>query len=320
MNFLLPHGHKPAIYRHSTPWRYHIYRMAAARPTYEQNSFGDFFVQVITCKGFHIQLNVFHITKKACLHPFTRKGVITIHFMLKGHIRCLLRGFGEVRLTEGLYHLFYVPGGIQHKAWFEKGEYLSFHIDLSGRYLKKLAGKYSELQEVTDKTAHHSAKGVQQHKARITPRIRGLIEEIMHCPEEEPDKSWYLDARIRELLLLYVQDMPDEKEASSKTAERLEALKEYILTHLDEVHTIALLAERSKMSESAFRRHFTSHFGKSLRSFLLHARMEAAMDLLLHSDMPVGNIADAVGYHDFSSFSRAFKRYFGDSPGHFRRH
>lgn len=320
MNFFLPRNHKPAIYRHITPWRYHHYRMAAARPTYEQNSFGDFFVQVVVCKGFHIQLNLFHILKKVCLYPFTPRGVITMHFMLKGHIHCLLRGFGEVWLTEGLYHLFYVPGGVRHKAWFEKGDYLSFHIDLSRQYLKRLAAKYAELQEVADKTAHHSAKGVQQHEARITPRIRGIIKEIRRCPEEEPDKSWYLDIRIRELLLLYVQDMPHKKGALPQRVKRLEEMKAYILSHLDQVHTIALLAKRVKMSESTFRRQFTNHFGQPLRSFLFHARMEAAMDILLHSDMPVGNIADAVGYHDFSNFSRAFKKYFGHPPGHFRGH
>jgi AraC-like DNA-binding protein/translation initiation factor IF-1 len=302
------------------PPHYFPYRIRAATSYYYRNGFGDFFVQIIAGRGFRIQFNIFDILKKKCLYPYTSRPVITLHFMLKGDVHCFLNGFGEAWLKEGRYHLFYIPGKVRNKVWFTKGDYVSFHIDLSPRFLKKLAIKYPELKEVTEKALRHSSEGIQQHPAQITREIIHLIEEIRNCPEkEEPDKSWYLEIRIRELMRLYLLDMPDKTILHPTAVKRLEEIKEYILVHLDRPHTTTELARLWKLNESTLRRQFTSYFGKPLRAFLLSARMEAAMEQLLHTDIPIGNIADTAGYTDFSNFSRAFKKYFQHPPRFFRK-
>lgn len=47
-------------------------------------------------------------------------------------------------------------------------------------------------------------------------------------------------------------------------------------------------------------------------------RKTLAVDLLLHSDLPVSRIAWRLGYQDPSNFGRAFRTWFGVSPGRFR--
>ncbi|MFB2118735.1 helix-turn-helix domain-containing protein [Parapedobacter sp. 2B3] len=44
----------------------------------------------------------------------------------------------------------------------------------------------------------------------------------------------------------------------------------------------------------------------------------AARTRLLESDMPISRIADLAGYSSLSSFSTAFKRYWGSSPKQIR--
>ncbi len=47
-------------------------------------------------------------------------------------------------------------------------------------------------------------------------------------------------------------------------------------------------------------------------------RKSLAMDLLRHSDLPVSRIAWRLGYRDPSNFGRAFRGWFGISPGRYR--
>ena len=46
--------------------------------------------------------------------------------------------------------------------------------------------------------------------------------------------------------------------------------------------------------------------------------MEKARALLTHTDLPVQQVAEQVGYGDVSAFSRRFTRHVGLSPRRFR--
>lgn len=321
MEFLLSARHSlAATVMREAPVRYARYRIRAAMCRYFKNGFGNFFIQIIAGKGFSVQFSIFQILKKKCLYPFTALPVITLHFMLKDNVRCFLKGFGEVWLREGLYHLFYVPGKVRHRAWFEPGEYHSFHIELSSRYLLRLSDKYPEINEALNRLRQHSSSGIQQHAAFITPRIRNIIEEMFQCPPEEPEKSVYLESRILQLLLLYVQDGPVQNVLLSH--HDLGLMKDavaYINAHLDYPHTIHSLSRQYGLSEIAFRRHFRQYTGKSFGSFLTDIRMNTAMHLLTATPLSIRKIAATVGYWELSNFDRAFRKKFGNSPHYYRK-
>ncbi|TAM97040.1 MAG: AraC family transcriptional regulator [Chitinophagaceae bacterium] len=302
------------------PPHYFPHRIRAATPYYFKNGFGDFFVQIITGRGFSVQFNIFDILKKKCLYPYTSRPVITLHFMLKGDVHCFLNGFGEAWLREGLYHLFYVPGKVRHRAWFEPGAYHSFHIDLSPQYLRRLSARYPEVKEALDRWRQHSISGLQQHTARITREVAHLIEELKHCPyQEEPDKSWYLETRIRELLRLYVHDMPTEERLLSLIGSRMEKIKYYIDSRLKEHLTIPGVAKHFHIGSTTFKRWFVRYFGKPFHQYLLEQRMQYAQTLLQDTDRPISDIAEETGYSDTASFSHAFTRYTKHAPGYYRQ-
>ena len=64
-------------------------------------------------------------------------------------------------------------------------------------------------------------------------------------------------------------------------------------------------------------KHFKLATGKAIRQYVTELRMHKAQSLLTHTDMPVSVVANAVGYADFSAFSRRFKATFSRSPKHF---
>ncbi|QDK35721.1 MULTISPECIES: AraC family transcriptional regulator [Sphingomonadaceae] len=83
--------------------------------------------------------------------------------------------------------------------------------------------------------------------------------------------------------------------------------------------TILNLAERAKMSRSAFINRFTRVTGQKPNEFVTSMRMMQAMELLEKSGTPIAHIATEMGYSSEASFTRAFHRWFKVTPGTVRR-
>jgi transcriptional regulator GlxA family with amidase domain len=78
------------------------------------------------------------------------------------------------------------------------------------------------------------------------------------------------------------------------------------------------LARRLATSPRQMRRSFAEAGGTSFRSCLLEARMERAAELLASTDLPVAEIARAVGYSGPSQFTKAFRRAYDATPSEHR--
>lgn len=82
--------------------------------------------------------------------------------------------------------------------------------------------------------------------------------------------------------------------------------------------TLEEVAQRIATSPRQLQRVFTEHAGQGFRSYLRQLRLTNAAELLVGTDLSVGEIADAVGYGDASQFTKAFRRVYGTSPSRYR--
>jgi AraC-like DNA-binding protein len=82
--------------------------------------------------------------------------------------------------------------------------------------------------------------------------------------------------------------------------------------------TMADLATRSALSRSAFFDRFTRVIGMSPMGYLMAWRMALAKDLL-RERVGLAEVAERVGYGSQSTFSTAFARHVGQSPGRYAR-
>lgn len=83
--------------------------------------------------------------------------------------------------------------------------------------------------------------------------------------------------------------------------------------------TLELLAREVGVSRSVLALRFRASMGDTPLSYLRTVRMQRAMRLLSESDATLERVASEVGYHDAFSFSKAFKKVVGVSPGEFRK-
>jgi AraC-like DNA-binding protein len=74
------------------------------------------------------------------------------------------------------------------------------------------------------------------------------------------------------------------------------------------------LANKARMSASAFHRAFKEITSDAPMQYLKKIRLTRARDLIVQENLKAYIAADKVGYESSSQFSREFKRYFGQSP------
>jgi len=96
-----------------------------------------------------------------------------------------------------------------------------------------------------------------------------------------------------------------------------------VMRHIDErlgqPIGVAELAEGVGFSPSHFSRCFKSSFGVAPRGYVIRRRLERAKSLMLHTRLPLCQIAMDCGFSDQAHMSRTFRAIVGSSPNRWRR-
>lgn len=94
-------------------------------------------------------------------------------------------------------------------------------------------------------------------------------------------------------------------------------LCDYINNHLDEDLSLETLAAFFYVSKYHISHVFKENMGISLHQYILKKRLQASKNGIL-SGTPFSQIIYQYGFHDYTSFYRAFKKEFGLSPTEFK--
>jgi AraC family L-rhamnose operon transcriptional activator RhaR len=94
---------------------------------------------------------------------------------------------------------------------------------------------------------------------------------------------------------------------------------QYLRDNLGRRFEVRDVAAQVNLSERQLRRVFHDFSGTSILAYLTNLRIERATQLLLNTDMPIKQVAAAVGYPDTHYFTTLFGREKGVTPAAFRR-
>lgn len=92
----------------------------------------------------------------------------------------------------------------------------------------------------------------------------------------------------------------------------------YIEDHLSSDMSVLELAKMCCVSETFFRRLFKKYSGVSPVEYKNRIRISKAKQLLISSELTVGEIADVLGFYDMAYFCRTFNEKTGVSPKEYR--
>ena len=146
--------------------------------------------------------------------------------------------------------------------------------------------------------------------------------------ETEPYQSLLARREIELLLIRMAQAVGNGQEVVSlpRSAQRdeekiriLQPVLSYIDAHYAEPLHRRDLAQMIHVSPCYLSILFRTVLGFSLVDYITDTRMKRAKSLLHHTDTPIGQVIEEVGYDSPSLFYRKFSEYFGQSPGEYRK-
>ncbi|MGH9844109.1 MAG: AraC family transcriptional regulator [Blastocatellia bacterium] len=168
-------------------------------------------------------------------------------------------------------------------------------------HIRGYRGRTSEWLELTLKLLANEARQARQGSEAILTRLSDVVfvQAVRAWIEEQPeDQGGWLGA------------LRDPK---------IGAALALIHREPERTWSVASLSSEVGMSRSLFAARFTAKVGQAPLSYLTRWRMQLAADLLRDGQLTVREVAGRAGYESEPSFSKAFKRQFGVSPGAYRR-
>ena len=101
--------------------------------------------------------------------------------------------------------------------------------------------------------------------------------------------------------------------------DRIARSMEWVAGHLTAAVTVGGLARLAHMSERSYVRHFVRAAGVSPIRWVNERRVQASLELLETTDLPVETVAAAVGFDSPVTFRQHFGRSMGTPPSAYRR-
>lgn len=100
---------------------------------------------------------------------------------------------------------------------------------------------------------------------------------------------------------------------------RINRVFEFIDKNLEQNLSLNMLSKIAFFSPFHFHRVFKFVTGETLNEYVTRLRIEKSALDLLHKNITLTHIAHKYGFGDNSSYSKAFKKYFGVSPTQFKK-
>ena len=152
----------------------------------------------------------------------------------------------------------------------------------------------------------------------LQERLKDLLPEIEQTLQNEHFGNPVLRNALFTQFMIYINRIflrtsssPDKKTYSSDT--QVEQLLKYINRNLSENLSIDQLANRFFFSKYHMMRKFKNETGYTIHNYITSKRLLMARSFISQG-MPVMKAAQASGFHDYTTFVRAYKKQFGKAP------
>lgn len=206
--------------------------------------------------------------------------------------------------------VFLFPGDFGNMSASEDCSFLiiSFHVDV---------GNYHHLFFRLNSAGVYRSPAIAAAGAAL---LGAFVPESANPLRFSPRQYGALAVFLAELMEQPELCAPFHRPAPEYADWKLNSLLARMDAAAPELLPIQTLAEEMQMSEKYFIQYFRKQIGITPGQYMNRLRMEYAAQLLTDTSLPLEAAAQKLGYADRYSFSKAFRKYYGEAPGAFRSH
>lgn len=280
------------------------------------------------CPDFCIRhSNYFLSTDMGWQGPGASDGLRVLQFVLHHSLYYRLEGDRKKCMGEGQYNMLATPN-VGKVNWFDKTNSHTSTLDLhfSPGYLQKVSYHFPELGLMLEKKEKGVTSQLSSSAASASPMMMRIIKAIRDCDYTGDTRRNYMESKVSILLMLALEQLIScgaEKDTTIHLKrydlEKIHEAREYLLLNMENPPTLKELAHKMGINDFKLKKGYKQVFGMTIFGDFNRERMDKAVQCLLEKNMSISDTALLTGYQDPPNFIRAFKAYFGSTPGELRK-
>ncbi len=228
-----------------------------------------------------------------------------------------------------------------HLSYYNEGDLILIGSNLPHiGYLDRLAGQESEVvvQFKQDFLGETFFDNIEMHNIRaLLERSKSGISFYGRTKEEVGillmDFNWLkikFDQLIQLLKILQLLALSEEYELlnandgvslvlNPQDNDRMDLIFDYVRGHFEDKIYLDEIADAVAMSVPSFCRYFKKMTSKTFTEYLMEYRIVHACKLLAEDQQSITEISFSCGFHNFSHFTKTFKKITGKSPSAYKK-
>lgn len=238
-------------------------------------------------------------------------------------------------------------------VYIEAERYLEERFFNRGIYVYPMEERKAPLENGFDKEGQFLGEIEKDVKRRDAYSLQVNVEQLMgKCRNNSFQSYIYTRFVCANLLKILFQGLPGEDEELVANIERLYAcsrfqdiemiigqvmkrleetlavgdspsrvitmVEQYIHKHYMEELSLDILADKVYLTPHYLSSMFSREKGIGINKYIKNVRMEKAKELLLETNMKIGDICKYIGYSNLSYFCKAFRNEYGVTPEKYR--
>lgn len=258
----------------------------------------------------HFDINVDHYGAEMCdkgysFGPTVREDYV-LHFIVNGKGSFTING-KITALKEG--DLFLLP----------KGQVTFYQADAEEPWTYLWVGfSGSKVESIL----HHTSL-LDNYYCRSTTdsNVLNQLFQLMQFRDHQLNTVTELQliAKLYKLLAFLIEEFPSTDSGDQTAQNYIKQTLKIIHTNYSKPLKVADIADKLNLNRSYLYKLFKEHTGYSIKDYIKQVRMEKSAHLLTNFELSVSDVSSAVGFTDSLSFSKVFKKHFGQSPSTYRK-
>ncbi|WP_051205202.1 helix-turn-helix domain-containing protein [Salinimicrobium xinjiangense] len=154
-----------------------------------------------------------------------------------------------------------------------------------------------------------------------------IVEAITNKEHTGFLRSVFLEGKAYEMLAKQISQYHDDQENGNKSVilrrkdvEKVQKAVELIHEDLNKNYSVDHLAKEVGTNVNKLQEGFKYMFNLTVNKYVQQVKLEAAKEMLHHSDYNISQIVGQIGLNNRSYFSKIFKEKYGVSPKYFLQH
>jgi AraC-like DNA-binding protein len=249
------------------------------------------------------------------------EGLLEFHLRLSGHLQLNLPRWHEPLEIEGprLLLLYQPPGcdAIEQVTPGRRDTCVSLYC--RPQYLRDMVQRNNIAGwAVLEDIERHPGEEIWHRQLPLSSGLAYIARSLLENPFRRGIRLLHAEAKVLDLFCELLHDVDQQPAVDHVLSEgelvRLDVARNILSSKFSPAPRVSDIARAVGMSESKLKRVFKSRFGVTVFDYGLDCRMRSALNMLRSQHLSVGQVAYAVGYRHQTSFTAAFKDFFGFLP------